>query len=139
MGGFTKIKLEDTSEISIRSNNSELAGLGVPKKYRFYSELNVRKEFEYFKRGEGNFPKYIFEGISTYQAFKRKWLEWTDYSIGALHFDCYYGRTSQRAMRLIGKFVYRNQQSIKSVSGSFDTFIERGMTEKEIKNLNIKR
>lgn len=139
MGGFTKIKLEDTTDVAIRHKNNELETLGIPKKYRFYSEFDVRLEYEYYKLGVGNYPDFIFEGVKDYQAFKRKWLAWTHYEIGALHFDCYFGRTGKRAMRQIGKFVFRNQKSIASISGSFDTFIERGMTKKEIKNLNIKQ
>jgi hypothetical protein len=52
---------------------------------------------------------------------------------GTLQFDCYFGRTSKRAMRKIGRYVAENIEEIKEVDGSFTTFMERGMTKEEIK------
>ena len=50
---------------------------------------------------------------------------------GTLSFDCYFGRTSDRAMRNIGRYIGMNAKHIKSTGGSFSTFMERGMTKFE--------
>lgn len=132
MGGWTQINLSEPNEENINIQNAKLEGYGVPKKYRFYTELDIRKEYEYYKLRDGNFPDFLFRGVNTYEGFRKAWLDWTHLKVGGLHFDCYYGRTGKLAMRRIGKYIAENVDLIASVSGSFGTFMERGMTKKEI-------
>jgi hypothetical protein len=149
MGGFTEIRLRDTSENNIIIQNRRLEKLGVAKRYRFYSEANAHSEYyEYYLVGKGNFPEHLFpkNKISSYEDFRRYWSPEALGScfvphVGTLTFDCYFGRTSKRAMRAIGKYVARYSSEIKSVDGSFSTFMERGMTKVEreiIANSDIK-
>lgn len=132
MGGFTSIKLKDTSISNIRKQNELLDECKVSKKYRFYSEDDVRFEYEGFRNGTGNFPDNLFPKhlINTYADFKKYWS--TEAlgkafvpEFGTLTFDCYFGRTSKRAMHNIAKYLLLNISKIKSTSGSFSTFVER--------------
>jgi hypothetical protein len=133
MGGFTKIQLRDTSRENIDAQNARLELAGVPKKYRFYSEADVIFEYESFKQYDGVFPEQQFprEKIRSLEDFKRYWSaealgEIFVPPIGALIFDCYFGRTSQRAMQGIARYVAENHREIEKVGGSFETFVERG-------------
>lgn len=147
MGGFTSIRLKDTSAKNIRKQNEVLKSYGVAKQYRFYSEDDIKFEYDGFVKGLGYFPEHQFpkDKIKSYKDFKKYWNpkaigETFCPKKGALTFDCYYGRTSQRALRNIGKYVADNHNLIGEVSGSFSTFIERGMTRIErliIKDSNI--
>lgn len=148
MGGFTQIVLKDKSRANIDSHNAKLEIAGVPKKYRFYSEGDVIFEYESFKAGQGHFPEHMFpkDKINSLEDFKKYWSSEAVGEVfvppyGALQFDCYFGRTSKKAMRAIGKYVTENHDAIEKVSGSFSTFMERGMTKLEqeiIKDSGIK-
>ncbi len=148
MGGFTKFQLKDTSEENIAKHNAKLREFGVTKKYRFYSLVDVRIEYEYFKLGDGNWPEEFFPKrmIKSFEDFQRYWNpkalgEVFVAPIGALIFDCYFGRTSKNAMRRIGKYLAENHRDIELATGSYDTFFERGMTRLErqiMKESNIK-
>jgi len=145
MAGYTSIQLSDTSQENIDIQNVRLEIHGVPKKYRFYSNKNIIHEYEYFKVGLGVFPKDQFpkEKINSLDDFKKYW-NTQKLSvlfcppIGTINFDCYFGRTSKRAMRNIGKYLTENIEHIDSVGGSFSTFIERGMTKSEQKLMKEK-
>lgn len=143
MGGFTQVFLKETNQANIDKHNAKLEVYGVPKKYRFYSEFDVRLEYEFFKVGEGEFPEDLFprDEIKSFVDFKRYWSpsalgEVFVPHFGTLQFDCYFGRTSKRAMRAIGKYIADNHSDIDRVSGSFSTFMERGMTKLEREIIN---
>lgn len=138
MGGFTTIQLKDTSIENIAKHNAQLELMKVPKKYRFYSILDIIFEYESFKKGLGHFPEHMFPKakIKSLKDFRKFWSpealgEVFVPQMGMLTFDCYFGRTSEKAMRKIGKWVSGNIKDIKSVDGSFTTFMERGMTKTE--------
>lgn len=138
MGGITKIILKDTSEQNIVAHNTRLDIAGVPKKHRFYGEADIIAEYEYFKANDGNFPEDQFpkDKINSLNDFKKYWSTEALGEVfvpknGTLTFDCYFGRTSEKAMRAIGKYVVENRDEIKETGGSFSTFIERGMTKLE--------
>jgi hypothetical protein len=138
MGGFTKFQLKDTSEENIAKHNAKLREFGVAKKYRFYSLEDVRIEYEYFKLEDGNWPEEFFpkDKIKSFKDFQKYWNpkalgEVFVAPIGALIFDCYFGRTSKNAMRGIGKYLAVNHRDIELATGSYDTFFERGMTRLE--------
>ncbi len=148
MGGFTKFQLKDKSEENIAKHNAKLREFGVSKKYGFYSLEDVRIEYEYFKLGDGNWPENLFpkDKIKSFKDFQKYWSpealgEVFVAPIGALIFDCYFGRTSKNAMRRIGKYLAENHRDIELAEGSYDTFFERGMTRLErqiMKESNIK-
>jgi hypothetical protein len=148
MGGFTKFQLKDTSEKNISKQNDLLKSYGVPKKYRFYSLEDVLFEYESFKLGAGYYPANLFprDKIKSFEDFQKYWNskaigEVFVAPIGALVFDCYFGRTSKRAMRNIGRYLSDNHREIESASGSYETFFEDGMTRLErqiMKESNIK-
>lgn len=137
MGGFTSIQLKDTSQENIDEQNAELDALGVAKRYRFYSEKNIRLEWDFYLecgpelRAE-RFPSHLFpQDIETFEDFKQFWSPealGTVFvpAIGMLKFDCYFGRTSTRAMHGIARFLlYSLEGVIKETSGSYSTFVER--------------
>ena len=132
MGGFTKIVLRDCSQVNIDSQNNKLKKLKVAKQYRFYSEKDVQIEYEFFKKEDGYFPENQFprEKIKSYKDFTKYWStealgEVFVPKIGTLTFDCYFGRTSKRAMKVIASYLMCNLSQIKEVDGSYSTFVER--------------
>lgn len=140
MGGFTKLKLKDTSEENIAKHNQMLRGAKVINKYRFYSEEDVLNEYVYFKRGEGAFPEYQFpkDKIKSFKDFKKYWNpkalgEVFCPEFGSLTFDCYYSRTSKRAMKHIKNYIVNAiltpENAFKTpfdyAEGSWSTFLER--------------
>ena len=132
MGGFTQIRLRHTSEEVVARENKELRECGVARRYRFYSEADIRFEYEGFVTGDGVFPPHLFpkDKIKNYADFKRYWSSEALGEVfvpknGTLNFDCYFGRTSKRAMHNLAKYLLCNQSKIKSVNGSFSTFVER--------------
>lgn len=148
MGGLTYIRLKDTSRNNIAAHNARMKLAKVPMKFRFYSEDNVILEYEAFKIGDGVFPERQFpkDKIKSYQDFKQYWNhealgEVFCPKFGTLSFDCYFGRTSQRGMRAVAKYIVDNHRDIESTSGSFETFMEKAMTKIErqiIAESNIK-
>jgi len=138
MGGFTQIKLKDTSNKNIKHQNSLLREYGVKKSLTFYSIDDVKFEYESFTKGLGTFPNHMFpkDKINSFNDFKKYWNsealgEVFCPKFGSLVFDCYFGRTSKNAMRKLGKYLAANHQHIKQAEGSFTTFMERGMTKIE--------
>lgn len=136
MGGFTQIFLRDCSQQNIDAQNQILDDLKVPKRYRFYSEKDVKEEYEYFIRKEGVFPEHLFpsDKIHSYADFTKYWSTKALGSVfappfGSLQFDCYFGRTSNRAMHLIARYLleafYLGESRIKNAEGSYTTFVER--------------
>ena len=133
MGGFTSIQLKDISQENIDEQNAELDALQVAKRFRFYSENDIKLEYEAFQKGDGNFPVDMFppEKIHTLEDFKKYWSPEALGSVfvpavGMLTFDCYFGRTSTRAMHGIARYLlYTFENTIKEVSGSYSTFVER--------------
>jgi len=135
MGGFTSIQLQDTSQEHIDQQNAELDALGVAKRYRFYSEKNIRKEWEHYQNdGPAARKKYYSQfpqDITSYETFKlwwspKRWGTCFIPEVGMLTFDCYFGRTSKRAMHGIARFLlYTLDGEIKETSGSYSTFVER--------------
>jgi hypothetical protein len=132
MGGFTQIRLRNCSEENIKEQNEQLRKYGVAKKYRFYSEAEVREEYEYYLKGDGNYPPHLFPAhkIDSYEDFKRYWSsealgEVFVPKFGTLNLDCYFGRTSKRAMHNLAGWLLCNLSQVKSVNGSFSTFVER--------------
>jgi hypothetical protein len=138
MGGLTKVFLKDISRGNIDKHNARLELNKVPKKYRYYSEQDIRLEYEAFLIGDGVFEERFFpkDKINSLEDFKKYWSpealgEVFVPHVGTLQFDCYFGRTSKRAMRNIGRYLVDNVHHIEKVSGSFSTFCERGMTKLE--------
>lgn len=139
MGGFTKIRLSDISQENIDKHNQMLKDLKAPKWCRFYSEKDVKFEYEGFVNGEGEFPEHLFprDKINSYEDFKRYWSpealgEVFVPKFGTLTFDCYFGRTSKRAMNIIGKYLVENCMDVEEVGGSYSTFVERsGLSKKD--------
>lgn len=136
MGGFTKIVLKDKSCENIKKHNEILKDYGVAKKYSFYSEDDVKFEYDSFVKGLGVFPEHLFpkDKINSYNDFTRYWStealgEVFIPKFGTLTFDCYFGRTSQNAMSRIGRYFADHVEDMESVGGSWDTFMERGMTK----------
>jgi hypothetical protein len=141
MGGFTSIKLKDCSRGNIVRQNTILDIYKVPKKYRFSCLENEQAiEYEYFKRGMGSFPERQFpkNKINSLEDFKKFWTPEALGEVfvppsGTLQFDCYFGRTSKKAMRKMGRYIAENIREFKEFEGSFSTFMERGMTAIERK------
>ena len=138
MGGFTSIKLIDCSQENIDAQNEMLKEYGVNKHYRFYSEKDIQEEYQYYLKKDGVYPEHSFpsDKINSYEDFKRYWNPkavgecFVPY-VGSLNFDCYFGRTSKRAMRRLGMYVSNLNHLIKQIDGSATTFMERGMTRLE--------
>jgi hypothetical protein len=133
MGGFTEIHLKNKSIENIAYMNEQLALEGVKKSFRFYSDLDIKLEYEAFVRGDGHFPEYQFpvEKINNFKDFKNYWSPEAlgrvfCPEIGSLICDCYFGRMSQRAMEKVCRFVALFSSDIEKVSGSWSTLVERG-------------
>ena len=140
MGGFTKLMLKDTSTENIRKHNELLAKAKVRKEIRFYSEDDVKLEYEYFKKGDGNFPEHQFpkDKINSYEDFTKYWStealgEVFVPKFGTLTFDCYFGRTSNNAMKCLKDYIvnvlisseYFLDSPFAYAGGSWSTFLER--------------
>tara|TARA_R110000772_G_C13310268_1_gene440086 strand:+ start:21540 stop:21980 length:441 start_codon:yes stop_codon:yes gene_type:complete len=131
MGGYTTVKLKDNSIENIAKQNLLLEDYGVPKKYRFYSELDIKVEYDAYKKGRGEFPEFQFpkDKINSYRTFKKYWKAlgevWSP-PFGTIDFDCYYSRMSTNAFKNLGRYLANYVDGIESVSGSFSTFIEDG-------------
>ena len=148
MGGSTFIYLKNQSETNIKRQNDLLKKFGVPKKFRFYSEADTMAEYVAFINGKGTFPEHMFPRhlINSYEEFKSFWNPKVIGEIfcpytGSLWFDCYYGRTSKKAMYALGRYFEQNHEEIERVTGSFSTFVERGPSKRAIeaiKNSEIK-
>ena len=138
MGGFTQVYLKDCSRRNIDKQNALLSLYKVPKQYHFYSEADVIMEYEAFKMRIGTWNDDLFpkDKINSFDDFTKYWNPkalgevFAPYE-GTLQFDCYFGRTSKRAMRNIGKYLADNVREIQKTRGSFSTFMERGMTKLE--------
>jgi len=135
MGGWTAIRLKDTSEFNIAVHNAKLETLKVDKRYHFYSERDVILQYEYFKLGQGVFPEHLFpkHKIKSYEDFKKYWSsdalgEVFVPNFGSLTLDVYFGRTPKKTMRKIGKYFMQNIDAIKAVDGSSWAFFERCFT-----------
>ena len=141
MGGFTQIKLKDCSIENINKLNAILDKIKLPKQYRFADlEKQQAEEYTYFKKNDGNFPEHLFprDKINSLEDFKKFWNpkaigECFVPPSGTLQFDCYFGRTSKTAMAKMGKFIAENIELFAEFDGSFSTFMERGMNEKQRK------
>jgi hypothetical protein len=133
MGGFTKIQLKDTSQENIDEQNQRLREYGLRKNLKFYSERDIEKEYEYFLKNDGNYPERMFprDQINSLEDFKKYWNpravgEAFVPPVGALTFDCYFGRTSKRAMHAIACWILSHGDSHPfTTSGSYSTFVER--------------
>ena len=136
MGGFTKLMLRDTSIENIRKHNELLAKAKVRKEIRFYSEDDVKLEYEYFKKGDGYFPDDQFpkDKIKSYKDFTKYWNteamgEVFVPKFGTLTFDCYFGRTSKNAMKCIKNYIVdallSDDSPFEYAGGSWSTFLER--------------
>ena len=138
MGGWTAIRLKDTSRHNIDVHNAKLETLKVNKKYRFYSEYDTIVEYEFFKIGVGAWDERFFpkDKIKSYNDFKKYWSsealgEVFVPNMGTLTLDVYFGRTPKKTMRKIGKYFMQNIDAIKEVDGSSWTFFERCFTKAE--------
>ena len=143
MGGFTSIKLKNASQSNCNKHNEILKQYGVPKKYRFYSPADVYQEYGYYLKGEGTYPEHLFppDKINSFNDFTKYWSTAALGVVfvpefGMLTFDCYFGRTSKKAMRAIGRYVADHWRDIAKTEGSFSTFMERGMTKLEREVIN---
>lgn len=135
MGGFTKIQLRDTSQENIDKCNQELREFGLRKDIHFYSEKDIREEWRYYRDEPQNrakyYPPHLFpQDMTTYSEFRKYWStshlgEVFVPPIGALKFDCYFGRTSTRAMHAIARWLLLSLDEVKHVEGSYSTFVER--------------
>lgn len=132
MGGFTKIVLKDKSQESIDMANAELRRCRVPKIYHFYSESDVLKEWEYYKKKDGNYPEHLFPSnkIKSYNDFKKYWSaealgEIFVPKFGTLKFDCYFNRMSKYAMKRLSTYLIVNSAKIEYVGGSWTTYLEK--------------
>lgn len=138
MGGWTAIRLKDTSRNNIDVHNAKLETFKVPKKYRFYSEKDIITEYEYFKIGVGAWDERFFpkDKILSYNDFKKYWStkalgETFVPPFGTLTCDVYYQRMSMKAKRALGRYFMANIDAIKEVDGSTKTFFERCFTKAE--------
>lgn len=141
MGGFTTIQLKDTSPENIAFHNRLLDEAKVRKDIRFYSEDDVKLEYEAFVNGDGIFPDYHFpkDKIKSYEDFTKYWStealgEAFCPRFGMLTFDCYFGRTSDNAMKCIKNYIvevllhekyFFEPVPFSKLGGSFSTFLER--------------
>jgi len=132
MGGFTTLKLRDTSQENIEQHNQHLDELGVAKRYRFYGMRDVKLEYEAFKAGKGVFREDLFppDKINSFEDFLKYWNpralgEVFVPHFGSLNFDSYFGRTSKRAMHGIARYLLIYGDHIRTTSGSYSTFVER--------------
>jgi hypothetical protein len=140
MGGFTQCFLKDKTQKNIDLHNEKLRTSKVARKYRFYSENDTIYQYECYLSGKGVFSEYDFpkSEIHSYIDFKKYWSTEVLGDVfvppyGTLQFDCYFGRMSENAMRKMGKYIAENITSFENFDGSFETFMERGMSKKEIK------
>ena len=138
MGGFTQIYLRDKSRNNIDKHNALLKLYKVPKKYRYQSEADVILQYEAFKINDGVWQPHLFprDKIKSLSDFKNYWSSSALGDVfcppnGTLQFDCYFGRTSNYAMRNIGRYISDHYKDIEKTQGSFCTFAERGMTKLE--------
>ncbi len=139
MGGYTELRLKNCSRDNIDVHNARLELARVPKQYRFYSKAEVIFEYESFKVGKGVFPEHLFpkDKINSFEDFKKYW---SGKHLGAnfcppfgtLRFDCYFGRTPHKVMRKLGKYLLKNISEFKKAEGSFESFMEKVMTDEEI-------
>lgn len=142
MGGFTALYLKNVTQENIDLQNQNLREFGLSKRYYFYSEKDVEKEYQYYLKKDGNYPEHLFPSnkINSYKDFKKFWSsdalgECFVPKFGSLICDVYFGRMSKRAMRALCKYLAYNHSNIKRVSGSYTTLLERGATKKETKVL----
>ncbi len=140
MGGFTKLVLKDKSVENIRKHNELLSKAKVRKGIRFYSDDDVRLEYDAFLNNEGVFPERSFpkDKIKTYNDFTKYWSsealgEVFVPKFGTLTFDCYFGRTSDNAMKCLKNYIvdtlllneYFLDSPFEYASGSWSTYLER--------------
>ena len=140
MGGFTTLKLKDCSEENIKKHNELLRKHKVRKSISFYSESDIELEYLVFKDGKGHFPNHLFpaDKIKTYRDFKKYWNPKALGEVfcpnnGTLVFDCYFGRTSDNAMRCLKNYIidalllseYFLNTPFEYASGSWSTYLER--------------
>ena len=140
MGGFTKLVLKDKSIDNIRKHNELLSKAKVRKGIRFYSDDDVRLEYDAFLNNEGIFPEHSFpkDKIKTYNDFTKYWSSEALGEIfvpkfGTLTFDCYFGRTSDNAMKCLKNYIvdtlllseYFLKSPFEYASGSWSTYLER--------------
>jgi hypothetical protein len=140
MGGFTKLVLKDKSIENIRKHNELLSKAKVRKGIRFYSDDDVRLEYDAFLNNEGIFPEHSFpkDKIKTYNDFTKYWSSEALGEIfvpkfGTLTFDCYFGRTSDNAMKCLKNYIvdtlllseYFLKSPFEYASGSWSTYLER--------------
>jgi hypothetical protein len=132
MGGFTTLKLRDTSQENIEEHNQHLDELGVAKRYRFYSLNDIKYQYEAFVNGKGVFKECFFppDKINSFEDFLKYWSPralgecFVPY-MGSLNFDSYFGRTSKRAMHGLARYLLIYGDHIRTTSGSYSTFVER--------------
>jgi hypothetical protein len=148
MGGFTKIKLKDTSEDAIIAANCLLDLYKVSKKYRFYSRRATKEEYTHFLNNNGHYPEHMFprNKIKSYEDFLKYWNptvcgECFVPHFGTLTFDCYFSRTPAIQMKRIANFLLSNTSTIEKVGGSYETFVERcgkrSHLKKQLLNIQI--
>lgn len=156
MGGFTQLKLKDTSKENIAKHNKMLDVAKVRKAIRFYSEDDVKLEYDCFVRGVGTFPENQFpkDKIKSYNDFTKYWNPKTLGEVfcppfGTLQFDCYFGRTTNNTMKCIKNYIidtlllFENsgKTPFDCAEGSWSTFLERCSASKlnlELINERIK-
>lgn len=154
MGGFTTLKLKDTSKENIDKHNQMLKDAKVRKALRFYSEDDVRFEYQAFINFEGAFPNDQFprEKIKSYEDFTKYWNtealgECFCPEFGTLIFDCYYGRTSKNAMKCLKDYIINalllventGKTPFECANGSWSTFLERcGASKLDLELINEK-
>jgi len=139
MGGFTEIFLRDKSKENIAKHNQMLVDAKVKKSFRFYSMEDVELEYEAYKKGDGEFPGHLFPPfrIHSLTDFMKYWNPQALGScfvphIGSLTFDCYFGRTSDNAMKCIKNYIITalleapfGEPVFEKVGGSWSTYLER--------------
>ena len=147
MGGFTTLKLNDTSTDNIAKHNKMLDDAKVRKGIRFYSEDDVKLEYKYFLKNDGVFSDNQFprDKINSYEDFTKYWStealgEVFCPEFGMLKFDCYFGRTSDNAMKCLKNYIvdaillpeYFMNTPFAYASGSWSTYLERCSASKLI-------
>ncbi len=150
MGGFTKIMLRDTSEENVRAQNKKLDDLGLRKDIRFYTAQQIEEEWIFYvscipTTRKFYYPEHIIpQDISSFDEFKKYWNpahcgEEFVRPVGMLTFDCYFNRTSKKAMHLIARYLLENGIQIKEVGGSYTTFVERCGYKAKTKQERLKK
>lgn len=140
MGSQVVILLNDVSQENIDKQNQVLNNLGIDEGIHFYSEKDVKLEYDWFKTNKNEFPDHLIphDKIKSFDDFKQYWntenLGKTFCpEFGSLKFDIAYDRTEQDQIDLITEYLITNISLIKKGEGSFDSFVNMTKLDDDLK------